>query len=124
MVASSLSDKDNIAWVEYRRAKKQGDTKRKVAEGPRSKKDKVKGDGQTLNGSNRRTGVRSRCYKCDSEYRLALKCPLRDKPRSESVPGSAETRRVHRPSYPTISMETPVNAQTPAHSVVDEGGAT
>ena len=38
---------------------------------------KKKGDGQVLNGFKWRTGVRNRCYACDSEYSLATKRPQR-----------------------------------------------
>ena len=54
----SVGGKGSEAWVVYRRAKKQGDMKRKAQRAPRESKDKVKGDGQDLNGLNRRTRVR------------------------------------------------------------------
>ena len=74
-------------------------------------KDKAQGDGQTLNGFNRRTGVGNRCYTSNSEYHLAPKCPLRDVPRSESAQSNS-----------TIFMETPVNAQSANQSAEDGKG--
>ena len=75
-----------------------------------SGEDKVWGDGQTLNGFNRRTGFRDRWYRCDSEYRLAPKCPWRDTPREDRSPPFQERGKARKPSYSTISMETPVSA--------------
>ena len=78
--ASSTGDKDIETWVVYGKAKKQSDMKRKVGEGPKMNKDKEEGDGETLNGSNRFTGVRRRCYDFDSKYHLAPKCQSRHLP--------------------------------------------
>ena len=57
---SSVSDKDNEARVVYGKAEKQSGVKRKAERAPRRNKDKIRGDSQTLNGSNRRTGARNR----------------------------------------------------------------
>ena len=74
------SDKDNEARVAYGQAKKRIDMKRKAESAPRMNKEKVKRDGQKMNGPNRRTGVLNRCYKCVSGYHPAPKCRLRDVP--------------------------------------------
>ena len=86
-------------------------------------KDKVRGDGQELNGHNRRNGVRDRCHECVSEYHLAPRGPFREVPRSEPVPGSPGTRKVHRLSYSAISMETPAKVQSLWRAAKDEGSA-
>ena len=52
-------------------------------------------DGREVSGFNRRPEVRNRCYECDSEYRIAPRCPLRAVRRGESVPGSPESRKAH-----------------------------
>ena len=70
-------------------------------------KDKVKGGGQTLGGFFRATGIRNKCYKCESGYHLAPKCPLRYVPRSEFAPRSPVNRKARRPPYSVIPMEAP-----------------
>ena len=71
----SVSDKDNIARVVSRKAKKQGDVTGKEERTPRKNRSKVKGGGQALNGFYRRTGVRRRFCECNSQYHLASKFP-------------------------------------------------
>ena len=53
---------------------------------PRKGGDSGKGDGQTLNGFARKTGMRNKSYRRDSEYHLARRCPRRDVPRKEMSP--------------------------------------
>ena len=57
---SLVSDKDQEARVTYRRAKKQGAGQKRKDSVPRSSRDNVRGDGQTLTGFNPRTGLRNR----------------------------------------------------------------
>ena len=75
----------------------------------------MEGGGQTLNGLKRRTGQRNRRYRRDSEYRPATKCQWRDTPRGDGSPFPQERDRAHRPSYSSVSMETPVSAQRADH---------
>ena len=60
MGASSEEETDFEAWVAHRKAKKKG-----------GKKKRRGGDARTLNGLNRRAGIRNRSYKCNSENPLA-----------------------------------------------------
>ena len=69
------------------------------------------GGGRTLNGFNRRAGIRNRCYKCGSENHLAPKYPSKGAPEGESAPYSPSSRKVPRPPYASISMESPASAQ-------------
>ena len=46
----------------------------------------VKGDGQTLNGFNRRTDIRNRCLKCDGGHTWAPTCTLENKSGRGCVP--------------------------------------
>ena len=55
--------------------------KKKKEGTPKKGGGKVKGGGQTLNDLNRKTDLRNRCYKCDSEYNLSPMCPWRETPR-------------------------------------------
>ena len=72
----------------------------------------MKGDGQTLNGFHRTTGLRNRCNKCDSKYHLAPKCPWREVPRSEIGTSSSVNGKARSPSYFAIFMKTPTTVQT------------
>ena len=69
------------------------------------------GDGQTLRGFNRKTGLRNRRYLCDSEYHLAPRCPWRGTLRGARSSFSQESGRSYRPLCSSISMETPVLPQ-------------
>ena len=71
----------------------------------------AKGDGQMLNGFNRRKGERNRCFARDSEYHLAPKRPLRKSPTSSRPVPSPPLNKAPRPPYASISMETPVSAR-------------
>ena len=75
----------------------------------------MRGDGQTLNGLNRRAGMRDRRYRRDSEYRLAPKCPWRGTPRDDGSPAIQERRKARWPPYSAISMKIPVSAQKAEH---------
>ena len=76
---------------------------------PKVSGDKVKGDGHPMNGPNRRAGLRSRCYKCDSEYHFAPGRPRRDAPRNELGLGPQERGEACKPYCSAISIETPVS---------------
>ena len=89
---------------------------------PQTWRGQSEGGGQALRGCNRRAGQRNRCYRCDSEYNLAPKCPWRDTPRrhrssTAKIPREApqERDKARKLSYSTISMDTPASAKTPAH---------
>ena len=88
----------------YRQAKIKGAGRKKQDGAPNRGGDKVREDGQTLSGLNRRTGRRSRCYRCDSEYHLAPRRPWRDTPRGGRNPVPRERDKARRPSYSSISM--------------------
>ena len=65
------SEKEREVRATTKKAKK-----RRVGPKPKvglsyASKDKMKGEGQTLNGPNGRTVLRNRRHKCDSEYHLA-----------------------------------------------------
>ena len=76
-----------------RKARKQGLGKTKGDSSLKAGGDKVKGDGQTSKASNRKTGRRKTCYRCDNEYHLPPRCPWRDVPRREVRPFSQESVR-------------------------------
>ena len=101
MDASLGGETNFVAWVALREAQKRSDKKKREDGGATKSKTKVRKDGQTLNGLNRRTGIRNRYYKYDSEYHLAPKCPLKDVSRSESTPYVSFARKVLRPPRPS-----------------------
>ena len=86
MHVSSGPEIDYETRVAHRNAEREGRNKKREDGDARNFKNKVEGDGPTLNGFNRRDGIRNRCYECGSENHSAPKCPLRDSPGSESVP--------------------------------------
>ena len=115
-----VNDKDKGTCVTNKKAKGQGvGQKRKdgLPRGVRDKvrRDKVRGDGQTLNGFNCRTGLRDRCYRRHSEYLLAPKCPWRDTPKGDWSPPSQEQGKASQPSYTANLMQTQVSAQKAEH---------
>ena len=81
---------------------------------------KVKGGGQALGGFNCRAGQRDQCYRCDSEYHLGPKCPRRDPPGGDRGPAPLERDKARRPSYSSISTDTPVSARKAEHLKSDE----
>ena len=85
---------------------------------PKRSSDSEKGDGEALNGFNRRTGVRNRRDKCDSENHTAPKCPKRDAHRSEIGSASSENSKARRPPYSTISMGSPITIRKADQLVV------
>ena len=107
-VESRARDGNLDSLVAYRKAKKQRVGKKKKEGAPEKGGDKVKGGGQTLGGFYRKTGLRNKCYRRDSEYHLVPRCPWRDTPRGDGCPISPERTRLQRPSYASTSMETPV----------------
>ena len=99
---SSGGDKEKAACATYRKAKKQGVGQRKRDGNSKVSEDKVIWDGQTLNRANRRTGLRNRYFKCDSEYRLSPKCPRRVVPRRELGSAARGPGMDRKPSYSAI----------------------
>ena len=65
------SDKVQEAGVAREKAKEREAGQERKDGFLRSGADKELGAGQTLNGFNRRTGLRDRGYRCDSEYHVA-----------------------------------------------------
>ena len=102
------SEKEQGARATYTKAQKQGVGQKRWASLPNVSKDMAKGDGQTLKGSNRRTGLRNKCYKCDSEYHLAPTCSWRDAPQRVLGSASPEQQKARKPCYSTISTGAPV----------------
>ena len=86
----------------YRKARKQGTGKKKKEGPPKRGGGKVNGSGQTLNGFNRKTDLRYRRFRCDSEYHLAPRRPWRDAPRGEARPLPPGHVRPQRPSRSCI----------------------
>ena len=106
-VESRATDEDWGVLAAYRKAKKQRVRKKKNEGPPKRGEDKVKREGQALNGFNRKTNPRNRRYRCDSEYHPAPKCPWRDTPRGGGSSSPQERNRPYRPPYSSTSMETP-----------------
>ena len=77
-------------------------------------------DGQTSNGFYRTTGLRSRCYRCDSENHLAPQCLWRDTPGGDRSPPPQERGEASKPSYSASSMETRASAQKADHLGAEE----
>ena len=71
----------------------------------------VSGDGQTLNGANKRTGFRNRRFRRDWEYHLVPTCLLKDVPSGDSAPPFPASRKPYRPPSASVFMESPVNVQ-------------
>ena len=88
--------KDQGACAARKKAKGQGMGRTKEDGMPKKSSDKMKGDGQTLDGFNRRTGLRN--------LRAAPKC-------GRIVGMCAKNSKARWPPYSTISMETPATAQ-------------
>ena len=104
------------------KSKKVGQKKEKNEGKPTKQKSKAKGDGQTLNGLHRRTGVRNRCYTCDSKYPLAPECPLKDAPRGRSLLHFlCPCAKIPRLPYSPISMESKARVQDDGSCVQAEG---
>ena len=82
--------------------------------------EKVRRDGQILNGFNCRTGLRNRRYQSNSEYQPAPECPWRGTSQGERSPPSQERGRARQLSYSAISTETPVSAQKAEHLESEE----
>ena len=118
----SEEDRDREARAKYRKSKKQGAGQKRGDGTPKVSGGKLKGGGRTSNGFNRRTGPRNRRYKCDSEYHLAPTCPWRDVLRSELSPAPQGRGKARKPSFSTISMETPVSTSGAGLSEFDTTG--
>ena len=108
---SSGSDQDQEAFAAHKKAKQQGVGQTQGGGVPGKSRDEVKEGGSTSNGSNRRTGLRNRHYKCDSEYHPAPKCPWRAIPGHPIPPSPREigstslgNDEARRPSDSTISI--------------------
>ena len=74
---SLRNNKDPEACAAYRKDKKQGMGKEKGDRMPTTSSGEVRGDGQALNGHNRRTWLRNRRCTCDSGYHLSPRRPWR-----------------------------------------------
>ena len=83
----------------------------------------MQGGGQTLNGFNRKTVLRNRCYRRNSEYHLAPRCPWRDTLRRGGGSFSQERDRSQRPPYFSTSSDTPVVAQKAGSVGESEAGS-
>ena len=80
--------------------------------GARMDKAKVKEGGQTLDGIKKRTGLRDRRYRFDSEYYLAPRRPPKDVPRRDSASLFPSSRKAPSPPYSSMSIESPVQVQS------------
>ena len=98
------------AWASYRKAKISL-TKKESTGGKEITEDNAKRDDETSNGMNSRTGWRNRCFSCNGEYQLLSKCPHRGHLGSGAVPASLSPKVSSGPPYPSISLESPVEAQ-------------
>ena len=110
-MAPRESDEDLEVWLAHRKANKKGVSGNKKNGAPKRSAGKVRGDGQTLDGFNRRTGKRRRRDRRDSEYHQAPKCPRRETPGGEFSPATQERAKATRPSYSPMSTDIPVFAQ-------------
>ena len=106
------SDGGQDARAAYKKAQKKGVGKKKKDGVPRRGRGNVIGAGQTLHGPSRRMGQRERRNRRDIEYHLAPKRPWRDTARGDRGPAPQERDEARRPSYSSISTDTPVSAQT------------
>ena len=77
----------------------------------KKKAKKSRGGGQTLNGFNRRAGVRNRRLTRNSTYHFAPSCHPTGKSGKGSVLSPVAGNRPLRPPYSTISTESPVRLQ-------------
>ena len=84
----------------------------------------MKEGGQTMNGLNRKTGLRNQCYRCDSEYHLAPRCPWSHTSRGTGSTFFPVRVRPQRPSYSSISMELTVLPQEADSVGESETGST
>ena len=66
--------------------------------------DKITGDGETLNGSNFKTGNGTRCYFLNCEYHLLPKCPQLGRFSTGTVPALSPPRAPTRVSYSSFSL--------------------
>ena len=101
-------DEDLDDVTAYAMAEKQGASRDKEDGSPKRRGDKARGSGQTLDCSDRKTGLRNRRYRRDCEYHLASRCPWRDTPRGDGSPFFREREGVRRPFFCSILTETPV----------------
>ena len=115
-----VGDKDNEARATYKRAKKQGVDHRRKDGFLSVSGHKVKGGVRTLNGFNRRAGMRDRCYRCDIEYHSAPKSPWQDTPRGSRSPRFQWRSKVRKPSFRAFAMEIPVSAEKAGHADSEE----
>ena len=115
--ATSAKESDHAARSPYRKARRKKDFAKR--EGGEVKKggNKGKGDGQTLYGFNRRTGVRKRCFTWDSGHHLAPNCPSGGKHGKRSVQSRPSGNKPLRPPNSSFSMKSPVRAHHDGPSV-------
>ena len=101
-------DRDQGVCVTYERAKRCGVGRKRTDVSLNVSGDTVKGGCQAFDGLNRRTGLRNRRYKWDSEYHVAPKCPWREVPRSEFGLVIPEHGKAHEQPYSATSTGSPV----------------
>ena len=84
------SGEDQEARATHKKGKKQGVGQKWKDGFSDGGGEKARGAGQAFNGFHRRTGLRKRCYRRDSVYRLAPRRPRRDTPRGDRSPPPQE----------------------------------
>ena len=109
-VDANSSDDDFASWATYRKATKSMG-KKEGAERKKGKADKDKGDSETMNGENSKTGRRHWRYLRNSEYHLLPECPRRGATSKSSAPISPPPQASTRHRYSSISWEPPVEVQ-------------
>ena len=104
---------DFAAWVAYRKAQNEKRREKGYEGHSNTGGVKRKEEGRTLNGLNRRTGGRNRCYASKCEYHCA---PRRSRKENRSSGLSSLHRAAKRPPsppYSSIATEFPSHVQPP-----------
>ena len=104
-------DKEQETCETHKKANRQGVCRERKEGLSNASTYKVKGDGPTLKGFNRHTGVRNRRHMCDSEYHLVPNFPWQGAPKSDFASASPGRGKARKPSYSAILMETPVSVK-------------
>ena len=71
-----------------------------------------KSEGRMLNGFDRRTGGRNRCFTCNSDYQFAPQCPRKESRGEGPNPSTCVWKEPSRPPYSSIAVESPISVQT------------
>ena len=106
-------EEDFAAWVAYRKAQNEKRREKGYEGHSNTGGVKRKEEGRTLNGLNRRTGGRNRCYASKCEYHCA---PRRSRKENRSSGLSSLHRAAKRPPsppYSSIATEFPSHVQPP-----------